>query len=213
MNGRVLLSAVWLLLAAGVTPASAQRGPSIELSPFAGAVLPAGDLPERFVFSDDVASTAEFGGVEFDEALVVGGNAAIWLTSRLGIEGTFAYAPMTLTTTSDGVDAGELDLYTYGVNVSLRRPSASGPLRRMTPFLTAGIGGKTYDHGVEDVGVETDLMWNVGAGLNVRLTPALALRFEARDYMSSFDPEVATFDSELQHDVLLTTGLSFTIPR
>lgn len=49
-----------------------------------------------------------------------------------------------------------------------------------------------------------------GGGVDLRLSRAAALRLEARDYMSMFDPELTGLEDELQHDVVLSAGLSFT---
>lgn len=113
------------------------------------------------------------------------------------------YSPTTLTEAS-GAET-DLGVWVYGVDVTYFTPS---PHSIAQPFVLAGIGGKTYV--VDGMDPENDLMWNVGAGLDLQFHPRAALRLEARDYMSLFDPEVAAADEELQHDLGLTAGFRFT---
>ena len=112
------------------------------------------------------------------------------------------YSPTTLT---DGFGTEtDLGAWVYGIDATYFTPSPSPVVQ---PFVLAGIGAKTYD--VDGMDPETDLMWNVGGGVDVQFHPRAALRLEARDYMSLFDPEIAAVDEELQHDLALTAGFRF----
>jgi hypothetical protein len=73
----------------------------------------------------------------------------------------------------------------------------------------------TFDSGptgIENSDARTDFTASVGGGVDFRLTPLWALRLDVRDFISVFDPDIGASDSEIQHDLLLTVGVSFTPP-
>ena len=195
------LAAAALLTVA--TPATAQMrgvalGPTLEVTPFAGATLFTSDL---------------IGDTSLDGGAAVGGHLGLRLSPRIGIEGTFSYAPTDFEGTAgffDGADGffdgGDTNVFMYGGGLNFYAPTYSS---RIDPFFSAGAGAKTYDF--ETGGSETDFMGYFGPGVVIGLNPALGLRLEARDYISKFDSGVAGSDSEWQHDVLITAGLSLRL--
>ncbi len=193
-------AAVTLLLASGTGVAA--QGLEVEVTPMVGGQLFIGDLPGTFTLDDEDGSPVTFDGAEIEDALAVGGRVGLRHGQHLGFGATVLYSPTTLTEAS-GAET-DLGMWVYGVDATYYTPSPS-PLAQ--PFVLAGIGGKTYD--LEGLDPATDLMWNVGAGLDLQFHPRAALRLEARDYMSLFDPEVGTADEELQHDLGLTAGFRF----
>jgi hypothetical protein len=196
-------AAAIILLLASATGVAAQ-GLEVEVTPMVGGQLFVGDLPGTFTLDDDAGSLVTFDGAEIEDALAVGGRIGLRHGQHFGFGATVLYSPTTLTEAS-GAET-DLGVWVYGVDVTYFAPSPS-PIAQ--PFVLAGIGGKTYD--LEGVDAATDLMWNVGAGLDLQFHPRAALRLEARDYMSLFDPEVGTVDEELQHDLGLTAGFRFTV--
>lgn len=190
-----------MLLLAGATGVAAQ-GLEVEVTPMVGGQLFIGDLPGTFTLDNEAGSPVTFDGAEIEDALAVGGRVGLRHGQRLGFGATVLYSPTTLTEAS-GAET-DLGVWVYGVDATYFIPSPS-PVAQ--PFVLAGIGGKTYD--LEGLDAETDLMWNVGAGLDLQFHPRAALRLEARDYMSLFDPEAGTADEELQHDLGLTAGFRF----
>jgi opacity protein-like surface antigen len=196
------LTAALMLLAANT--ASAQAPPvKLEFTPVAGGALFVSELPSAFQLDTEFGGTTTLTGVEFDNALAFGGKAGIRIADRFGIGASLLYAPLTYSTsTATDQDGG---LYAYGADFSYHAADLS---ERVAPFIVAGVGAKSYDF--EGADLKTDFMWNAGAGLDVALTRNVGIRLEARDYMSLFDPMIDGLDEELQHDIVLTAGISFT---
>lgn len=200
----------YMILAAALAVALSPRGSAaqspdvkVEITPALGGTLFLADLPSSFRLTSEDGQPVVVDRPEMDDALAVGGRAAVRVGSKLGIGGSVLYSPGTLTYTGGESDLG---VWLYGVDVSYHARSPEAPAR---PFVIGGIGGKTYD--VEGFDHETDLMWNVGAGVDVALHPRASLRLEARDYMSLFDPELELeLDEEVQHDLALTIGLNLS---
>ena len=196
------VAAITLMLT-GATGVAAQ-GLEVEVTPMVGGQLFLADLPGTFTLESEAGSPVTFNGAEIEDALAVGGRVGLLHGRHLGIGATVLYSPTSLTEES-GAET-DMGVWVYGVDATYFTPSPS-PLAQ--PFVLAGIGGKTYD--VDGMDPETDLMWNVGAGLDLQFHPRAALRLEARDYMSLFDPAVETADEEIQHDLGLTAGFRFAI--
>jgi hypothetical protein len=197
--GAVTLSAV---VATGV---AAQTIPvDVELTPVVGGMLYLGELPREFQLTATDGSAVQLSGQELDHAVVFGGRAALRFADRFGVGATVLYSPTTATGSSG--TATDVGIWSYGFDASYHLATPS-PL--VQPFLIGGLGAKTYDF--DGMDALTHFMWNVGAGVDVALHPRAALRLEARNYMSLFDPEVAGVDDEVQHDLALSAGLSFRV--
>jgi opacity protein-like surface antigen len=196
------LSGTLMLLAAHTV--SAQAPPvKLEFTPVAGGALFMSELPSAFQLDSEFGGTTTLTGVEFDNALAFGGRAGVRIADRFGIGASLVYAPLTYSTsTATDQDGG---YYAYGGDLSYHAIDLS---ERVAPFIVAGVGARSYDF--EGADLKTDFMWNAGAGLDVALTRNVGIRLEARDYMSLFDPMIDGLDDELQHDIVLTAGLSFT---
>jgi len=84
----------------------------------------------------------------------------------------------------------------------------------VTPFVQGGVGAIRYE--VESSILSTtatNVAYNFGGGVDVRLTPNFAMRFMAKDYLGKFDSKEATsFDlsgSKLTNNVALSLGVTF----
>jgi opacity protein-like surface antigen len=81
------------------------------------------------------------------------------------------------------------------------------------PFLQAGIGGMRQEITAFGLTTEaTSLVYSVGGGLDVALTPRMALRLMAKDYAGEFDHREAFFvdvDAGTMHNVALSAGVRF----
>lgn len=84
------------------------------------------------------------------------------------------------------------------------------PQAPIRPFLAAGGGAVSYAGSFR---TEWDGMWNVGGGVRLELGDLVDLRFDLRDYMSSFDAleNVENEDARFQNHVVLSTGLVFSL--
>lgn len=108
-------------------------------------------------------------------------------------------------------------LFDAGVHVRLRDPSASAPASPIAPFVEAGVGAIRFNQSVGPLETDaTNLAVNVGAGIDLRLAPAYALRLTVKDYIGRFDFSDALgqaiggrIDSKVANNIALTAGLTF----
>ena len=201
MRTQLTLAMAVALLVAGAPDIDAQ-GLEVEVTPMLGGQFSLADLPGSFELTSESGLPTTFDGAEIDGGLTLGGRTGLRFGNGLGIGATVLYSPTQLTEGS-GAET-DLGVWLYGMDVSYH---ALGPTSMARPFVVAGVGGKTYV--LDGMDAETDLMWNVGGGVDVQVHPRAALRLEARDYMTVFDPQVAGIDDEIQHDMALTAGLRF----
>lgn len=193
---------VLTLCLAAAGPLKAQLVPKLDVTPFAGAVLFPGTLADEVLVCD---------GIVCDRVSDVGMKAGVTFGAHAGarfgawsVEGTLAFAPSSFEGNSilGPTRSVDTNLLLYGVDVLYTLPGEN-PLMEL--FLAAGAGAKT--HSPSQGESQTNVTGNLGVGLRVWLSPSLALRFEGRDYISSFDGEGG---SSLQNDLLFSVGLSFS---
>ena len=197
-----LVLVVLTLCVATAGPLGAQPAPKLDLTAFAGAAVFPGTLADELLVCE---------GIVCDRIQDVGMKAGVALGAHAGarfgawsLEGTLAFAPSSFegTSTLGPTVSVDTNLILYGVDVLYTLPGEN-PL--MEVFLAAGAGAKTHSPSEGDS--QTNVSGNLGVGLRVWLSPMLALRFEGRDYLSSFDSEGG---SSLQNDLLFSVGLSIS---
>lgn len=204
----ILVTAIGLAIAAPL--AAQQPNVRFQVTPSIGGGLMLSDLPSSYRLTADGSTLTELDGGVLDDALALGLTGGVRIGDRFGIEADLRYLPTTVNAYSAGSrTVSDANVFLLGGNLSLFLPVGSG---RIEPFLTAGAGAKVYDPDYEGADTESDFAVNFGGGANLRLTPAVALRVDVRDYVSSLDPDMSGLDSEIQHDLLLSTGLTFTLP-
>jgi hypothetical protein len=172
-----------------VRAARAQSSIGVELRPFVGAFIPTGD--QRDFLKD---------------AVLVGGQASWRVIPALALTGTFAWSP-----SKDRISAGNqtLDIYQYDVGAELRKPSGFDTgFAEFTPFVGLGLGGRTYDYRDLDVSSKTNFDGYGAVGGDLGFGP-VALRIEARDYVSQFKPLTGTGSNQTRNDIGLAAGLSY----
>jgi hypothetical protein len=187
---RLGLAGAGLAAAVGIGRAAEAQSPiGIELRPFVGAFIPTGD--QRDFLKD---------------AVLVGGQASWRFIPALAVTGTFGWSP-----SKDRIAAGNqtLDIYQYDVGAELRKPSAfDAGIVQLTPFVGLGLGGRTYDYRDLDVDSKTDFDGYGAVGGDVGFGP-VALRIEARDYVSQFKPLTGTGSNKTRNDVGIAAGLAY----
>jgi hypothetical protein len=198
MFRRLMLTAV--LLASLATPLRGQV--QVGLSGFAGGILPMGELFEELRLAGQrVANVSQEPGP------VIGGRVTVWM-SRFGVDAEMGYAFSNVDLPSSIVEMG-LDNSASVFVGSLKAPFS--PLR----IYVSGGGGLVSRSGdfFDIFEGTTDVAGTLGIGLRFGLGRATQLRFDVRDYISSFAPTrgVEEFDSRLQNDVIATIGLEFVL--
>ena len=162
------------------------RQPRGEVRPFAGVFLPVG------AFDSD-----------FKSATMVGGQMAIELNRHIHgiatVGWTHGHNKMF---TSDVTHIWQYDL---GAELNAVKDMGWGWYAR--PFVGLGAGGRTYDYRITDVKTTscTAAYGSVGAELQRNV---IALRAEARDYLSCFESPV-TREKNTRNDIGLTIGVAY----
>lgn len=150
-----------------------------ELRPFAGALVPTGD--QRDVLDDMFLMGVE-GGVELADAF--------------HLVGTFGWAPSKY--------SKDPSLFQYDVGVETFRPFAMTPEWEIRPFLGAGLGARTY---VKSGDQETNLAGYGAVGAEFQLD-RVAVRLEARDYLTRFKGIQGGEPTETRNDVAVLGALA-----
>ena len=154
-----------------------------EVRPFVGAYIPTGDLRDVL-----------------PNALFVGGQGAIEVNETVHLVGTLAWMP---NRTSRDVSA-----YAYDAGVEGFRPYPLGERWEIRPFIGAGLGARTYvDHGNGDH-KETNFAGYGALGTELQLD-RLAMRVEARDYVTRFKGLAGELEGETRNDLALVSSFVF----
>lgn len=204
------MAATAMLSAVGALGAQ-QQPPRVRVTPFAGIGTTLTDLPTSYRISSETGGTIRLDGAVVEDAAVLGAALGVRLGRGWAVEGSFAYMPGEITTTVDGfARTADLGVYQLGADLLWYVPAGRG---RIEPYLAAGLGAKVSDYDISDAETQVDFAASFGAGAEVRVTPFLALRLDARDHVSWLDPQIGGMDAEAQHDLRVTGGLSLTMPR
>ena len=184
-------------------PLEAQTPVKFELTAFAGAAVFPGTLADDLLVCEEILTCDRIQDVSMKAGVALGAHAG----ARFGawsLEGSLAFAPSSFegTSTLGATRSVDVNLLIYGLDALYTLPT-DNPL--MEFFLAGGVGAKT--HSPSEGESQTNLGGNVGAGLRVWLSPSTALRFEGRDYISSYE---GLTGSSLQNDLLITVGIAFS---
>ncbi len=191
---------------------AAQSQMQVTIGGFGGAALPAADLVDVLI--------PEVGAFSFGQKTGwnAGGRLAVWPTARFGIEVEGAYVGSNVdvkgilppefvadTTVSANVFVGSLNLMWAVI---------APPLDPVAFYVSGGVGivsrSGDFFEGADDT---SDIAGVLGVGLRYGLGPGWRIRFDVRDYISSFvnkDLEALLgASSKLQNDLMLTVGVEF----
>ena len=207
MKGRgvgTALVAAGLMLASSATPMSGQSLPGIEVTAYAGALLPLSPLADQGDSLKAELSTKPMFGASLDYWF--GGGLGI------GVMGGISKPALTVSTVDQGTgfpvteDMGSVD-YVHAEATIQYRPNLPGAASVMLPYVGIGAGIRNLsfptEAGIEDV---DDIVLVISAGGQIRLGERSHLRIDIRDLVSSFDAAVFD-DSRRQHEVLLNVGV------
>jgi hypothetical protein len=197
------------LLAALAAPLQAQV--EVGLSAFAGAYLPLRNLFDSVRLDETGPIVVNLGHVP---GLLAGGRLTARF-SRLAAEVEAGYAfsdldvPEAAQSTAVSADA-TVFLGSLGVVYDFYR----APFSPLSMHVSGGVGlvARGGDF-FERFGSTTSVAAAVGIGVRYGIAPAIYLRFDLRDYISSFSPSVDTFEYEakLQNDLILTAGVELSL--
>ncbi len=228
---RKMLCMTALLALPAASPAMAQQQVMVDITGYGGLYLAVTDWD----FSEEIAQAGGFTTATAGQAAAVlfGGRLTVWATDVFGVEGGFAFAlsDVELEATAPGEGVQDIcdevidgEVFPCDANVWLASLKA---LYRFMPqpggIIAIHIGGgvavigRTGD-AFEDTDGKTDIggVLNIGATFDV--TPQVAIRLDAEDYIYSAkfeDAETgeALGDSQFQNDLVITGGIVIKLGR
>jgi hypothetical protein len=186
MRRTAFVVAVVALSATAVAAQSPQVKP--ELRPFAGAVIPTGDLRNLFL-----------------DAPMAGMSAAFELKPSLHVLGTFAWVPAQ---NRYGVPQNNVNIYQYSVGAEFGFVQPLEGRWELRPFAGLGFGGRTYAYQMVGLKDRTCTAGYAALGTEFQIART-ALRLEARDNLFCFRSPVAGVGSTTRNDVALSLGIAY----
>ncbi len=201
--------AVMALVGGLASPAEAQV--QIGLSAFGGGFVPVGELFESVRIGGQTGPIVLNVGQE--PGAVIGGRVTLWL-SRLGIDAEAAYAFASADLPQALTDAGANDdaaVFLGSLNIVYVLVQA--PFSPLSVHVSGGAGliSRTGDF-FNSFESTTDVAGVLGLGIRYGLSRLAYVRFDLRDYLSSFAPTTRggfQFDSNFQNDLIGTLALEF----
>ena len=198
-------SVVGLAMVASAIPLAAQQAkPKVfDISPYAGYMM-FGNL-----FEGPIGTSVSAGS-----GPVYGAQATLSMSKNIAIYGNVGYSSSDLKVglpILGGIDIGSSKALMYDGGVELKMPMQTSST--VTPFVQGGIGAMRYEVDASILNAKaTNVSYNVGGGVDVRLSPNFGVRLMAKDYIGKFDfKEATSFDlnGKTTNNVALTLGVNF----
>ena len=197
-------SAVGLAALVSAIPVAAQRvKPTVfDVTPYAGYMM-FGKL-----FEGPIGTSVSAGS-----GPLYGAQMSLTMAKNVALYGNVGYSSSDLKVgipILGGLDVGTSKALMYDGGVELRLPMQSATV--VTPFVQGGVGAIRYE--VESGFLNTkatNLAYNFGGGVDVRLSPNFGVRLMAKDYLGKFDfKEATSFDlnGKTTNNVALTLGVN-----
>jgi hypothetical protein len=182
--GLVALVALVLFSGRLFAQQSVHAGTRGSIRPIVGAYVPTGD--QRDFLKD---------------AVIVGAQGSLNFGTNFAVTGSFGWSP-----SKDKVTPGDqkIDAYQYDLGLEVRTPDTY--LGGVTPFVGAGIGGRTYNYRDLNVDAKTNFDGYGALGVDVG-TGRVGVRIEARDYVSRFQPLTGGGETKTRNDIGIVAGL------
>ena len=145
---------------------------------------------------------------------VYGAQMSLTMAKNVALYGNVGYSSSDLKIglpIIGGLDVGSSKALMYDGGVELKIPMQAESV--VTPFVQGGVGAIRYE--VESGFLNanaTNVAYNVGGGVDVRLSPNFGVRVMAKDYLGKFDfKEATTFNvnGKTTNNVALTLGVNF----
>jgi len=196
-------SMVGLAATLSAIPLAAQQlKPTVfEVSPYAGYMM-FGKL-----FEGPIGTSVSAGS-----GPMYGAQMSLTMAKNVALYGNVGYSSSDLKVglpIIGGFDVGNSKALLYDGGVELKVPMQQASM--VTPFVQGGIGGIRYE--VESGFLNTkatNVAYNFGGGVDVKLSPNFGVRLMAKDYLGKFDfKEATSFDlnGKTTNNVALTLGV------
>ena len=198
-------SIVGLAASLGALPLAAQQvKPTVfDVSPYAGYMM-FGKL-----FQGPIGTSVSAGS-----GPVYGAQMSLTMAKNIALYGNVGYSSSDLKIGHPiigGLDVGSSKALLYDGGVELKVPMQAASM--VTPFVQGGVGAIRYE--VESGFLNanaTNVAYNFGGGVDVKLSPNFGVRLMAKDYLGKFDfKEATSFDlnGKTTNNVALTLGVHF----
>lgn len=144
---------------------------------------------------------------------VYGAQMSLTMSKNVALYGNVGYSSSDLKVgipILGGLDVGSSKALMYDGGIELRIPMQAASV--VTPFVQGGVGAMRFE--VESGFLNTkatNVAYNFGGGVDVRLNPNFGIRLMAKDYLGKFDFQEATsFDlnGKTTNNVALTLGVN-----
>lgn len=212
-----------LTLLLALSPSTLTAQTTVGLSAFGGVYLPTSDLFDGVVPVDTFGPSS----LKFKQKTgwTLGARIGVWPSSRIGIEAEVAYVSSDVEgdfivasggrlIPVSGSEPGSIFLGSLNLVYALIRP----PLEPLAITVSGGVGivsrGGDAWKNFEDT---SDIAGVLGLGLKYGIAKALWLRFDLRDYISSFEEKNLSAvslqggGSKLQNDLLVVVGVEWVL--
>jgi len=198
-------SAVGLAALGSAVPLAAQQPkPTVfTVSPYAGYMM-FGKL-----FDGPVGTSVSAGS-----GPIYGAQMNLIMAKNIALYGNVGYSSSDLKVgipILGGLNVGSSKALLYDGGVELKVPMQEASV--VTPFVQGGIGGMRYDVSASFLNTKaTNVAYNFGGGVDVRLNPSFGVRLMAKDYLGKFDLQEATalnLSGKTTNNVALTLGVNF----
>ena len=197
-------SAVGLAASLGALPLAAQQAkPTVfDVSPYAGYMM-FGKL-----FEGPIGTSISAGS-----GPVYGAQMSLTMAKNVALYGNVGYSSSDLKIglpIIGGLDVGSSKALLYDGGVELKIPMQAATM--VTPFVQGGIGAIRYE--VESGFLNTNatnVAYNFGGGIDMRLSPNFGVRLMAKDYLGKFDFKEATsfnLNGKTTNNFALTLGVN-----
>jgi opacity protein-like surface antigen len=145
---------------------------------------------------------------------VYGAQMSLTMAKNVALYGNVGYSSSDLKIglpIIGGLDVGSSKALMYDGGVELKIPMQAASV--VTPFVQGGVGAIRYEVESSFLNANaTNVAYNVGGGVDVRLSPNFGVRVMAKDYLGKFDFKEATsfnVNGKTTNNVALTLGVNF----
>jgi len=200
----VRASMVGLALASAMPLAAQSAKPKVfDVTPYAGYMM-FGKL-----FEGPIGTSISAGS-----GPVYGAQASLTMAKNVALYGNVGYSSSDLKVglpILGGLNVGNSKALMYDGGIELKIPMQAASV--VTPFVQGGVGAIRYEVDASFLNATaTNVAYNFGGGVDVRLSPNFGVRLMAKDYLGKFDfKEATTFDlnGKTTNNVALSLGVNF----
>ena len=189
------------IVAAGPLAAQQAKPTVFDVTPYAGYMM-FGKL-----FEGPIGTSVSAGS-----GPLYGAQASLTMAKNFALYGNVGYSSSDLKVglpIIGGLDIGSSKALLYDGGVEIKVPLQEASV--VTPFVQGGVGGIRYEVSSGFLNTKaTNVAYNFGGGVDVKLSPNFGVRLMAKDYLGKFDFQEATsfnLSGKTTNNVALSLGV------